>query len=161
MSRYSSDFEGIPGGFSRPTGADPNYRHGYRGNRMGAEPGQAAYGAQRRRDRYDLETWGGFRGIHPGGRHHGFDRGTRSAAGGGGMRDPFRDREFQRGFNANSPAFGPGERGSGQYDSSFDNRGPQPDWLPERRLRRLETDRGVPPAGFGEGWARGPMRGSR
>ena len=112
MSRYVHEFRDISGDALPPRGMDPNYRGRYRGMRMGAEEGQGAYGWYRWRHARELGRGGGYdRGYGPA-RFYDWEM-----RGGGGVRDPRYDREFIRGFNADSQMFrdythrGPGRGG--------------------------------------------------
>ena len=160
MSRYSTDFEGIPGGFAAPTGMDPNYRDGYHGMRMHGDAGQAAYGAHRRAHRHDLETAGGFDGIHDAPE---FDWvASEPTTGLGGVRDPFTDEEFLRDFDSRGQRFAPDPQRRSS-DRALPLRHGQ-DWeYPDETepYNPRYSNRGMPPGGYGEGWARGPMRGAR
>lgn len=99
MTRYEREFEGISSDAVPPEGQDPNFRGGYHGMRMNARNGQAAYGAHRLVRRADLESMGGFTGIH------GPDRSTaeqdrrRDAEGAGGVRR-LDDPEFLKDFDS-------------------------------------------------------------
>lgn len=162
MARYTDEYEGITGGFRPPRGLDPNYRGGYHGMRMEGGPEQAEYGRYRLRHRDDFQGVGGFDGGYSG--YYGGRR-ERSAPDHyperewGGLRDPRYDREFIRDFNANSPVL----RRGGRYGSEME-RGRGPDDAPGRTHWGYDpryANRGLSSSGFGEGWARGPMRGAR
>ena len=160
MARYATDFEGIPGGFAAPTGMDPNYRDGYHGMRMRADPRQAAYGAHRRTRRSDLGTAGGFDGIHDAPEFDWITPGPDGSP--GGVRDPFTDDEFLRDFDARGQRYAP-DPASSSTDRELPVRQAR-DWERPHGMDPHETgysNRGMPPAGYGEGWARGPMRGAR
>jgi hypothetical protein len=108
MSRYATEFGGLPN-VGEPRGMDPNYRGGYGGMRMGSGYGRAAYGEHRFLRSGDLESAGGFYGIHSGSgadyRHPqergAYDRGWSER---GGVRDSYRDERLIRDFNDRSRA---------------------------------------------------------
>lgn len=96
MARYSHDYIGIPARMpgqwdtSRDS-MDPNFRGGYRGERM-REGGrwQAAYGWHRRTHAEDLEGFGGYRGRYRSGGQRverGYDRAYLPRRGGAPERD--------------------------------------------------------------------------
>lgn len=161
MERYAKDFEGIPGGFATPEGLDPNFRDGYQGMRMAAGPGQAAYGAYRLTREADLGTWGGFGGIHVRAYRPRLSDAVIPLEGGGAVTDPFHAPRFISDFDARgyryspTPDSGERERTGEQLQRSRRSRSTDDLHNPEY------SNHGRPPAGFGEGWARGPMRGSR
>lgn len=147
--RYVDEFAGIPAGFRRPGGQDPNYRDGYAGMRMGGGGGRAPYGAHRMWREHDLETAGGFHGAHD--FHDGPNR----------LPDPRWEREGMgiphlRRLESGSRR----ERYGGDLERRVQRR-PEPGWAPDRGYRPGYTNRGLTEAGYGEGWARGPMRGAR
>jgi hypothetical protein len=161
MARYESEFEGIPGGFSAPTGMDPNYRDGYRGMRMQGEPGQAAYGLYRSLRSADLETAGGFEGIHDPTEMGGLVTGD-IQPGGGGVRDPFTDAGFLHDFDSRGQRFAadpPDTRADLEFPLSSDV--DRPGGEAEGPIDPDYGNRGIPPGGYSEGWARGPTRGGR
>ena len=163
MARYVHDFRDISGDPLPPTGADPNYRGRYRGMRMGADPGQGAYGWYRWRHAGEL-------GRGPGndqGYVRGYDGGYQARRfydwelhGGGGLRNPRYDREFLRDFNANSQAFRDEGRREGRYGGDYRQRGGYP--LPrDTRDRFGYTNRGLSSSGYSEAWQHRPGHGSR
>lgn len=163
MARYVDDYQGIPGHATEPRGMDPNYRGGYRGMRMGADPGQGAYGWYRWRRQRDLEGEGGFAGRgspydhgYRGGPGHFYDWETR---GGGGLRDPRYDRDFLRGFNAYTPDYRREGRWEGRY--ARDYRGPGGPIPGNERYRSGYANRGIGSGGFSEAWQHRPAHGSR
>jgi hypothetical protein len=161
MARYEREFSGMPALFTSPRGLDPNFEDGYGGMRMSGGRGRAAYGAHRFGHRYDLETEGGFGGIHGGSAQRGYRRDPAWEAH-GGVVDPYMGRRPLDDFNAMSPRYAGPRRY--RYDSGMDDRQrhlPEPRWTPSRAYRSGYTNRGVTDAGYSEGWAFGPMRGSR
>lgn len=166
MARYSHEFMGIRGDPRDTRGMDPNYRGGYRGMRMHGYDDQAAYGWHRWTHDEDFEGSGGYMGrsnpperaMYEGGyrRPRGaYDRGW----GGGGARDP----RFVRDFNANSPVvrYG-GDYDRPRYGEEFRRRNaPQPRPGHFQGERFDYANRGINSGGHSEGWAWGPMRGSR
>ena len=163
MARYVDDYQGIPGHASAPRGMDPNYRGGYRGMRMGGDPGQGAYGMYRWRHQRDLEGEGGFTGRgspydagYRGGPRRFYDFETR---GGGGLRNPRYDRDFLRGFNAYSPEYRREEGRERGYGGDYRAEGgPIPS---HDRYRFGYTNRGLGSGGFSEAWQHRPAHGSR
>jgi len=162
MERYEDEFMGIPGGFAEARGLDPNYRDGYGGMRMRGGNGRAAYGDHRLMRAQDLETEGGFGGIHPI-RDDGYlERIAGRWEDEGGVGDPFANPRLLRDFNAHSPEYGPPR--PFRYDQEMEGsqrRMRERDWSPRRAYREGYTNRGVTDAGYSEGWAYGPMRGAR
>ena len=162
MARYETDFIGMPGLFRNPSGLDPNYSGGYGGMRMAGGGGRAAYGSHRLFHQRDLETEGGFRGIHGGAGRGGRQRFDPTWEVRGGVRDHYRDGGVLREFNANSPQFAGPIRG--RYDREMGDRQrflPERQWSPPRTYRPGYSNRGMTDAGYSEGWAFGPMRGAR
>jgi hypothetical protein len=161
MTRFDRDFEGIPASAVLTEGLDPNYRGGYRGMRMTASSGQAAYGAHRLSHIRDLETAGGFGGIH--GPNELDDGGSLLPPGGhtGGVR-PFSDAEMMRDFDSRGERYATDRYGPHPQESRApsDSEGVE-DWTLARPHEPDYGNRGMPPAGFSESWARGPMPGSR
>lgn len=158
MTRYERDFLGIPAGFGTPEGLDPNYLNGYLGMRMRAHERQAAYGDHRLTHRSDLAGAGGFDGIHPR-RRLGRRRPTgRPQPVDGRVADPFRDDQFLADFDARRTRYAGEPEGRLALDRTQRSARVQP---ADRLYRGGYANRGIPPAGFSEGWARGPMRGSR
>lgn len=164
MARYEREFFGMPGEFRESRGLDPNYVDGYHGMRMGGGYGRAAYGSHRLMRERDLETEGGYYGTlrdprSPGGAYdpRWMDpRWERSDSG----HSPYDARRAIQDFNSHSPEFaGPPPRL--RYDADVRGRDLEPSWGPQRSFRRGYTNRGITDAGYSEGWARGPMRGSR
>lgn len=99
MTRYEREFEGISSDAIPAEGQDPNFRDGYHGMRMTGGNGQAAYGAHRLLRRDDLESMGGYTGIHgPDGSTPDEDR-RRDERGGGGVHR-LDDPEFLRDFDS-------------------------------------------------------------
>ena len=170
MARYVNDYRDTSGDPLPPSGMDPNYRGRYRGMRMGADPGQGAYGWYRWRHAGELGPAGGFAGRPlPGGRGYdrGYDRGYQAGRfydwelhGGGGLRNPRYDREFIRDFNANSQMFRDEGRREGRYGTDYRERGGHP--LPrDTRDRFGYTNRGLSSSGYSEAWQHRPGHGSR
>ena len=166
MARYVHDFRDISGEPLPPTGMDPNYRGGYRGMRMGADPGQGAYGWYRWRHAGELGTSGGFAGQSLPRGPGGYDRGYRPAGtydwemhGGGGLRDPRYDREFVRGFNADSQMFRDEGRREGRYGTDYREHGGHP--VPRDTRDRFVYSNGMTSGGYSEAWQHRPGRGSR
>jgi hypothetical protein len=161
MTRYEKDFVGIPATDVTPEGLDPNYRDGYQGMRMSAKDGQAAYGAHRLSHQRDLETAGGFGGVHgSNGLPH--NRSVLPPAGHTGGVRPFSDPELMRDFDSRGQRFATDRYGTTPGDELHPADADKvEDWTLARPHEPDSRDRGVPPAGFSEGWARGPMPGSR
>lgn len=169
MARFVDRYQEISGHHEPPRGMDPNYRGRYRGMRMGAEPGQGAYGWYRWRHADELGGNGGFPGRSPGakqGRHDAYDSHLRRPRsydwelGGGGVRDARYDRQLLHDFNANSPALRGEGRPQGRYGVDYRQRGSHP--IPRPTENRFGyTNRGIGSAGFSESWAPSPGRGAR
>jgi hypothetical protein len=170
MARYVSDYDPSSGRHFTPGGADPNYRGRYRGMRMDAEGGQAAYGRYRWMRERDLGGSGGFAGEAYGGGGRGNRGGGRYDAQqrrpsvydwemrrDGGLRDPRTDRELIRGFNANSPALQPGTRW--RYEGDYPAMGRHP--VEDGRPRTSYPNRGLSSGGYAEAWQHRPGHGSR
>jgi hypothetical protein len=161
MARYETEYQGIPAAFAEARGLDPNYRDGYWGMRMTGGGGRAAYGMLRARLSQDLETAGGFGGIHG----HSDRAQIRSRYGreeSGGVRDPFRDLDFIRDFNARSPMYDGDRRSGERYPAGpRDQIAHERSWSPNRTEDGHYGDRSISEGGYGEVWARGPMRGAR
>ena len=168
MARYIHDYQDMSGDPLPPRGMDPNYRGRYRGMRMGADPGQGAYGWYRRQHQRELEGSGGFMGQSPprgssGGydREQGFGRPYDwEMHGGGGLRNPRYDRDFLRGFNANSQAYRGEGRHEGRYGTDYQERGGHPIDR-DTRQRFGYANRGLSSSGFSEAWQHRPGHGSR
>lgn len=155
MARYFDDYRGIVGHDLPPRGMDPNYSGPYGGMRMSAGRYQAEYGRYRARHPDEFGPPEAF--VHGGrGGYAPVPERTRGR-GDGGVRNLRYDRELLHDFNANSPAL----QRRGRYDR--EQRRPLPRGVsPWARPGRPDyADRGVPQAGYGEGWAWGPMPGSR
>lgn len=160
MARYESEFAGLSAGFRQPSGADPNYRGGYRGMRMWGGEGTAPYGGHRYRHQGDLGGSGGWSGIHP---HYEprmsrvYDAEQRRS----GVRR-FGDPRLMHDFNASSPAYrGRRPQWSGEEFRPTRREGSDRDWDVDRRYRGGYSNRGVGEGGYSEPWARFPMRGGR
>jgi hypothetical protein len=151
MARYEMDFVGTRAVFGEPRGLDPNYRGGYGGMRMRGGWGRAPYGAHRFARAADLETAGGYGGMYGGGSRPPRPRAEWEER--GRVRDSFRDRAMIEDFNAHSPGLARGGRPQAAGYGHELERG--------TRYRPEYSNRGTGPAGFGEGWGRGPMRGGR
>ena len=153
MARYEYEFSGIPARFVEPSGMDPNYRGGYRGMRMSGRDGRAPYGSHRIAHPGDMEGWGGFGGIHEGRvPTAGWDWGE------GHSHYGARRTQLIREFNANSPAL---RRQSPSDEDRRQRQLPERDWAVPRNYRPGYSNRGLSDSGFGESWARFPMRGGR
>lgn len=168
MARYVDEYVGISGHPEPPGGRDPNFRGRYRGMRMGAGPGQAAYGWYRWRHADELGGNGGFAGRSRRGERGAEAYGTYPSRprtydwelGGGGVRDARHDRQLVHDFNANSPALRGEGRPQGRYGVDYRERGSHP--VPGPTENRFGyTNRGLGSAGFSESWAPSPGRGSR
>ncbi|MQA90519.1 MAG: hypothetical protein GEU90_09815 [Gemmatimonas sp.] len=157
MARYESEFDGMPALFTQPRGLDPNFRGGYGGMRMRDVWGRAAYGDYRLRHQYELETEGGYCGIHRGlGGPR--TRTPRAWEESGGLVDPRVRRAIEE-FDARGPRYaGPPRQRRARYDMdiSTPTRG-----RPHAGYEPRYTNRGVTPGGYGVGWAYGAMPGSR
>ncbi len=148
------------GGQEPITYQDPNYdENGYWGMRMRGSRGRAAYGWYRRDWADDLETAGGFGGIHGPSQYVGGPKGD-PAWEEGGISVPHRDIRVIRDFNSNSPMFD-GDATPGNSLISPQNQPPVRSWERRAGFRGMYSDRGLTDAGYSEGWARGPMRGAR
>jgi hypothetical protein len=160
MSHYVDDFAGISARFTRPTGYDPNYRGGYRGLRTVGGAGRAAYGAHRYLSRGELGTMGGYGGIHDAPGRPG--RGEEEEVA-GRVRDPFRDERLLRQYNSRSPSLADRARlpRSRSYDREVTRRERDRDWVLDHRYRGEYSNRGMPPAGFSDGWSRALLGRSR
>ncbi len=140
--------------------ADPNYDDGgYWGMRMRRSPGLAAYGWYRRDWSDDLETAGGFGGIHGPIEYRGGPRGEASWEE-GGVVEADRDLRVIRDFNARSPMY-EGDATTGNHLVLSDETGSVRPWEVRGLYSGEYTDRGLTDAGFSEGWARGPVPGAR
>lgn len=167
MARYIHDFRDISADPRPSGGLDPNYRNGYRGMRQGADPGQGAYGRYRWEHRGDLEGSGGYAGRSMLPAHEAYDRNyargrfydweTRSD---GGLRNPRYDREFIRGFNANSQNFRREGRWQRHYGADYRERGDHP-MQGDSRYRFGYGNAGLTDSGFSEAWQHRPGPGSR
>lgn len=140
------------------TYADPNYdENGYWGMRMRRGQDRAAYGWFRRD--WNLETFGGYGGIHGPPEYFGGPKGD-PAWELGGVSSPQRDIRVLRDFNATSPVFaGDGIAGNRLLPSG--DQTPVRSWERRAGFEGDYSDRGVVDAGYSEGWARGPMPGAR
>lgn len=169
MARYVDDYQGIVGHDVPPRGMDPNFRGVYGGMRMRGGRGQAEYGRYRLQHPEDFGGSGGFAGRYGA---HGVAPGRRREVprepgvgygrewGSGGVREIRYDRELLHDFNANSPALEP-RRGPYDVDTrSRLRRGVAP-WSRGPGGHPWYSNRGISDAGYSEGWAWGPMRGSR
>jgi hypothetical protein len=160
MARYQRDFVGIRGE-GRAEGMDPNFRGAYGGMRMGGGHGRAPYGAHRWDRAHDLQAWGGFQGRG----HEGGSRGRPEFRPEweqrGGLRSPYGDERVLRDFNSHSPDVRWHRGGYGREMERRDSGPVDRPWNTERDFRQGYSNRGITDAGYSEGWARGPMRGTR
>jgi len=156
MSEQIEEFVGIAAVFREPTGLDPNFDGGYRGMRMGAGWGRAAYGAHRRDREWDLESVGGFGGIHP---SSGPPVGEQRWEEHGRVAPAFDEPGLLRDFNAASPALeSTSEAGALERREKVL---PERPWMPQGVAQPGYGNRGLAPGGYSEAWARWPMRGGR
>ncbi len=161
MTDKDTEFAGIPATDVEPRGSDPNYGDGYQGMRMSAESGQAAYGAHRLIHHRDLETAGGFGGIH--GSDNLPDANTIIPAEEktGGVR-PFGDPEMMRDFDTRGERFATDRFATsaeaGDPSALSNDSGEADTGGGEPPVDGDDTNRGLPAAGFSESWTRRPGR---